>query len=238
MPAERAAPPRLRKDAELNRLRILAAAREVFREHGVAATLNDVAHHAGLGVGTVYRRFSDKEELVDALFADMVNTVEAYTREALEHEDAWTGFVTALERVCEIQALDRGLREVMLGTGRGPQRQAQMQARVAPLVDELVAKAQRQGKLRADLLPWDLPILQLMIAAVTDHTGQPDLWRRYLALVIDGMRARPDEADSPLPTPPRSEAHLPQALVDSSIRQAADHNTPPDAETRKRPRRK
>ena len=74
MSAERAVRPRLRKDAELNRLRILAAAREVFRDRGVAATLNDVAHHAGVGVGTVYRRFSDKEELIDALFADMVNT--------------------------------------------------------------------------------------------------------------------------------------------------------------------
>ena len=224
MPAERAVRPRLRRDAELNRLRILAAAREVFRDRGVAATLNDVAHHAGLGVGTVYRRFSDKEELVDALFADMVNTVEAYTREALEHEDAWTGLVTALERVCEIQALDRGLREVMLGTGRGPQRQAQMGARVAPLVDQLVERAQRQGTLRPDLLPSDLPILQLMIAAVTDHTGQPELWRRYLALVIDGMRARPEEAGDPLPAMPGLQDRVQQALVDSSVRQAGDRS--------------
>jgi hypothetical protein len=108
----------------------------------------------------------------------------------------------------------------MLGTGRGPQRQAQMQARVAPLVDELVEKAQRQGTLRADLLPWDLPILQLMIAAVTDHTGRPELWRRYLALVIDGMRARPADTALPLPAAPGPADRLPQALVDSSVRQA------------------
>jgi len=232
MPAERAVRPRLRKDAELNRLRILAAAREVFRDRGVAATLNDVAHHAGLGVGTVYRRFADKEELVDALFADMVNTVEAYTREALENEDAWTGLVTALERVCEIQALDRGLREVMLGTGRGPQRQAQMGARVAPLVDQLVEKAQRQGTLRPDLLPLDLPVLQLMIAAVTDHTGQPELWRRYLALVIDGMRARPPGQSEPLPVPFGLPDRMQEALVDSSVRQADDRTGPAALEHR------
>ncbi len=224
MPADRAIRPRLRRDAELNRLRILAAAREVFRERGVAATLNDVAHYAGLGVGTVYRRFSDKEELVDALFADMVNTVETYAREALEHEDAWTGLVTALERVCEIQALDRGLREVMLGTGRGPQRQAQMAARVAPLVDRLVEKAQAQGTLRPDLLPSDLPVLQLMIAAVTDHIGQPELWRRYLTLVVDGMRARPGGQNSPLPSVPGLPDQVQQALVDSSVRQAGDRS--------------
>jgi AcrR family transcriptional regulator len=220
MPAERAARPRprLRKDAELNRLRILAAAREVFRDRGVAATLNDVAHHAGLGVGTVYRRFSDKEELVDALFADMVNTVEAYTREALEHEDAWTGLVTALERVCEIQALDRGLREVMLGTGRGPQRQVQIQQRVAPVVDRLVAGAQEQGMLRPDVVPIDIPMIQLMVAAVTDHTGHPDLWRRYLRLLLDGLRSRPDATALPNITLP--DRQFMDAIDDSSARQA------------------
>jgi len=69
MHAERPGQPRLRKDAELNRRRIIAAAREVFQKRGTAATLNDVAHHAGVGVGTVYRRFPNKEVLVDALFA-------------------------------------------------------------------------------------------------------------------------------------------------------------------------
>jgi AcrR family transcriptional regulator len=124
---------RLRKDAELNRQRIVVAAREVFRDRGLSATLNDVARHAGVGVGTVYRRFADKEQLVDALFDDMIATVETATREALLEPDAWVGLTQALEKVCEQHALDRGLREVMLGTGRGPQRQAQMRARFAPL---------------------------------------------------------------------------------------------------------
>ncbi len=72
MADETAGAPR-RKDAERNRRRLLVAAREVFRDRGVAATLNDVAHHAGLGVGTVYRHFANKEELIDALFDDMVD---------------------------------------------------------------------------------------------------------------------------------------------------------------------
>lgn len=109
-----------RKDAERNRRRLLAAAREVFRDRGVAATLNDVAHHAGLGVGTVYRHFANKEELIDALFEDMVETVDRYVHEAADEPDAWLGLTRALRQVCEVQAFDRGLREVMLGTGRGP----------------------------------------------------------------------------------------------------------------------
>ena len=211
----------MRKDAERNQRRLLAAAREVFRDRGVAATLNDVAHQAGLGVGTVYRHFANKEELIDALFEDMVETVDGYVQEAAAQPDAWLGLTRALEKVCEVQAFDRGLREVMLGTGRGPERQQQMRGRVAPTVDVIVARAQAQGSLRADIVPADFPVLQLMVGAVTDHLGQPELWRRYLTIVVDGLRAQPGEP-SPLPDVPCSEDQLQEALLDSSARSARD----------------
>jgi len=218
MAAEPAGQPRLRKDAELNRRRIIAAAREVFRDRGIGATLNDVAHHAGVGVGTVSRRFSGKEELVDALFEDMADTVDGYVRTALAEPDAWTGLMVCLEKVCAVQAFDRGLREVMLGTGRGPQRQAQMLERFGPAVDKLVARAQQQGTLRDDIVPADFAILQLMVAAVTEHTGQPEQWRRYLVLLIDGLRARP--GTTPLPGVRVSEDEFSDAIVVSSTRAA------------------
>jgi AcrR family transcriptional regulator len=220
MAGEPAGVPR-RKDAVRNRRRLLAAGREVFRDRGVAATLNDVAHHAGLGVGTAYRHFANKEELIDALFEDMVETVYGYLREASEQPDAWLGLTWALAKVCEVQAFDRGLREVMLGTGRGPERQGQMRARVSPVVDSLVGRAQEQGMLRADVIPADFPILQLMLGAVTDHIGQPELWRRYLAIIIDGLRERPGEI-SPLPDVPVAEEAWQQAIIDSSTESARD----------------
>ncbi|MEU7899201.1 helix-turn-helix domain-containing protein [Nonomuraea sp. NPDC049152] len=189
--------PPLRRDAERNRRLIIAAAHEVFRERGVSATLDDVARRAGVGVGTVYRRFANKEELVDALFEDMVDTVETVTMEAAAEPDAWAGLTACLVRVCEIQALDRGLREVTLGTGRGPQRQAEMRERVRPAVDSLLARAKEQGALRSDAMAADLPIIQLMVAAVTEHTGRPDLWRRYLTVILDGLRAHPGNAELP-----------------------------------------
>jgi AcrR family transcriptional regulator len=219
MAAEPAGQPRLRKDAELNRRRIVAAAREVFRDRGVGATLNDVAHHAGVGVGTVYRRFSDKEELVDALFEDMVDTIDTYVRAALASPDAWVGLTVCLEKVCEVEAFDRGLREVMLGTGRGPQRQAQMRERIGPAVGKLVARAQQQGALRDDIVPGDIPVLQLMVGAITEHTGQPGQWRRYLSLLIDGLRASPGAA-TPLPAIAASENEIQDAIAVSSTRQA------------------
>jgi AcrR family transcriptional regulator len=211
--------PRRRKDAERNRRRILAGAREVFRDRGVAATLNDVAHHTGVGVGTVYRHFSDKEALIDALFDDMVETVDGYLREALDDPDAWHGLTRALDKVCEVQAFDRGLREIMLGTGRGPKRQQQMRERVAPTVDVIVARAQEQGMLRRDITPPDFPILQLMLGAVSDHTGQPELWRRYFPLLLDGLRARPE--NTPMPELRVSDDSLQEAIVTSSTRSAA-----------------
>jgi len=210
--------PRLRKDAELNRRRVLAAAREVFRDRGVAATLNDVAHHAGVGVGTVYRRFPDKEALIDALYDTMIETVETATAEALDEPDAWVGLAICLEKVCEVQAMDRGLREVLLGTGNGPQRHAQMQDRVGPLLDQLVARAKEQGGLRPDVLPADFAIIQLMLGAITEHLGQPDLWRRYLALLLDGMRAR--AGLPPLPTGTPTERWAADELVAASEQDA------------------
>ena len=212
--------PRRRRDAERNRRRILAGAREVFREYGVAATLNDIAHHTGVGVGTVYRHFSDKEELIDALFDDMVETVDAYVRASLDEPDAWLGLTRALEQVCEVQAFDRGLREVMLGTGRGPARQQQMRDRVAPTVDLMVARAQEQGTLRTDVVPPDFAILQLMLGAVSDHTGAPDLWRRYLVLLVDGLRARPENAL--MPEMHATDDSMQKALLSSSARSARD----------------
>jgi AcrR family transcriptional regulator len=187
----------LRRDAELNRRRLIAAAHEVFRERGLSATLDDVARHAGVGVATAYRRFANKEELIDALFDDMIDQVAKLAAEAAADPDAWRGLTTSLEKVCELQAFDRGLRDVMLGTGRGPQRQALVARRVKPAVDALVARAKEQGTLRPDAEPWDLPMIQLMVAAVTDQTGHPDLWRRYLRLVLDGLRTQP--GTDPLP---------------------------------------
>src|SRR6202050_4950423 len=180
---------RRRKDAELNRRRLLDASREVFRDRGLGATLHDVARQAGLGVGTAYRHFANKDELIDALFDDMVETVDGYLREAEEQPDAWLGLMGALENVCEVQAFDRGLREVMLGTGRGPERQRQMRARVGPVGAVIVARVQDKGTLRTDVVPADFPVLQLMVGTVTDHLGQPELWRRYLTIIVDGLRA-------------------------------------------------
>ncbi|HTY96556.1 MAG TPA: helix-turn-helix domain-containing protein, partial [Solirubrobacteraceae bacterium] len=109
----------LRKDAERNRQRILDAAAELFTQRGLEVTLNDIAHHADVGVGTVYRRFPDKEQLIDALFEDRLLRFVGLAEECLADPDPWSGFVGFLERGFELQAGDKALKQLLFATPQG-----------------------------------------------------------------------------------------------------------------------
>src|SRR3954449_6931317 len=115
----------LRKDAERNRQRILDAARELFAERGLGVTLNDVAHHAGVGVGTVYRRFPDKEMLIDTLFQEQLDEWARIYQEGLADPDPWHAVVSTHERALELWADNRGLKEIVLGSPQASERARQ-----------------------------------------------------------------------------------------------------------------
>src|SRR3954454_1994777 len=119
------AEPRLRRDAERNRRRILAAAADAFAEGGLAVTMDEIASCAGVGVGTVYRRFPDKELLIEALFEQRMDELVALARDARDHPKPFAGLVQFFETFLAVQAADRGLKEVLLGTRRGQRRVAQ-----------------------------------------------------------------------------------------------------------------
>jgi len=203
----------LRADAERNRRRILAAARELFAARGLGATLNDIAHHAGVGVGTVYRRFPDKDQLIDQLFEQRLSELVEMIRSAIEDPDPWRGLVGFLERALELQASDRGAKELLFVAPGGLQRVARLRAQMLPLATMLVERGQASGQLRADIAPQDMPILQLMLGTVIDcgRDLEPDLWRRFLAIVLQGLRAnpgRPEPLAQPAPPPERIQAVL------------------------------
>src|ERR687886_739122 len=160
----------LRADAERNRARILAAAAEVFAERGLDVSLDDIAAHAGVGVGTVYRRFPDKDALIDALFEEGIAGIAAAARRGLEVEDPWEGLVGFLREVNGQQAGNRGLKELLLSRGRGRERVERARDSIAPIAIQLVRRAQESGQLREDLGPFDVPLLNLMIGAVADAT--------------------------------------------------------------------
>jgi AcrR family transcriptional regulator len=199
----------LRKDAERNRQRILEAARELFAEQGLGVTLNDIAHFAGCGVGTVYRRFPDKELLIDALFEERVGELVASAEEALTSPDPWDGLVGFLEYGLELQARDRGLKEVLLSNDEGRARVASVRGRLEPIVAQLFERAHGGGALRPDITHQDLPVISMMVGAVVDGTRdiEPEIWRRYLALVLRGLRADPTPLEA-LPVGPLTEQQV------------------------------
>lgn len=188
----------LRRDAERNRLRILDAARTLFTDRGLDVSHDEIADAAEVGVGTVYRRFPDRESLIDALFAEQVEQVVAAAREAALLDDPWVGLVTFLTQAMYEQSCNRGLKELTMGTSRASRLAAHARGLIAPVVDDLVVRAQRSGDLRADVGVNDIALVPLMVGAVMDSARDidPQLWRRMLAIVLEGLRAREQD---PLP---------------------------------------
>jgi len=193
----------LRRDAEHNRQRILSAAREVFAARGLDVSLDEIAHHAGLGVGTVYRRFPSREHLVEALFEDRLDQLAAWAEQALADVDPWNGLQGFIERATEAMTADRGLTDVLFSRTYGRDHVEQARTRLDPLIGALVERARNAGSLRADLEAVDLILIQFMIGALIEYTEQvdPGLWRRYLALVLDGLRSVPGQAAVPRVAP-------------------------------------
>src|ERR1700676_1629222 len=126
----------LRRDAERNRLRILQAAREVFADRGLDASLDQIAAHAELGVGPVYRRFPDKDTLIDALFEERIGEIAAAGQHALTAPDPWQGLVGLLQQANALLSGDRGLRQVLLS--RGAHKTERAREKIIPIATELV----------------------------------------------------------------------------------------------------
>jgi AcrR family transcriptional regulator len=182
----------LRADAERNRRRLLEAAGELFAAKGLGVGLDEIARHAGVGVGTAYRRFRDKDALIEALFRNRIEGMAALAQGALEDPDAWSGLVTFMQGSVRMQIADRGLKEVVFGSEHGAACVQEGRARIAPLVEALVRRAQESGDLRADVEVTDVPLLQFIVSGVAGFAGPAasGLGSRYLAIVLDGLRTR------------------------------------------------
>ncbi len=204
----------LRADAARNRARLLVAAREVFAERGLDATMDEVARRAGVGVGTAYRRFRNRDELIAALFEERFEEFMGVLDKALADDDAWRGLSGFLERSMEMQAEDRGFKELMHQSAEGRERIRLFRAHIRPLVAELVRRARDAGELRADVTEDDVLMVSVMIGAVADFAApvEPQLWRRALALQLDGLRARRSDV-SPLPVGPLDQAQADRAML-------------------------
>jgi AcrR family transcriptional regulator len=203
----------LRRDAERNRRKILRAAAEVIAERGLDATLDDVAREAGVGVGTVYRRFPGKEALAEALFRERLGALVEIAEQALADPDPWTGLVTYVEGAAALLTADRGLRQILMFASFSRDHACHARARLEPIVTRLIGRAQAAGAVRADLRATDIPITVLMLAAAADYAGpiRPATWRRYLTLFLDSLP--PDRAGiTALPQPALTPAEMQRAM--------------------------
>jgi AcrR family transcriptional regulator len=180
-----------RSDAKRNRARILEAARACLAADGHEAQIDDIARKAGVGVGTVYRHFPTKETLLEALAAQHFHRLADAAREALEDADPWDGLSAFLSRAAEWQANDRALAEVMAAEPEVMERAAMDRADLHQAVAKLVERAQAAGKLRLDIVAGDVPMLMCGLGRATrvGSAGPTMSWKRYLAIMLDGLRA-------------------------------------------------
>lgn len=193
---------------------MLSAAERIFAERGLDATLEEIAAAAGVGVGTVYRRFASKDALLKAVFDRRLEAGTDLLAACAAHESAWEGLCTLLRRSLSVHVDDRGLHEFLYvhrthrdrhGDPAGPQ-PPQLRERVEPPLTALINRAKAEGALRDDFAATDIPPLILMLSrlAHTDPTLGPTLARRYLELLLQGLR--PGADPTPVPPPPDNDA--------------------------------
>lgn len=179
----------LRADAARNRELILQTARKCFAERGLSVTLNDIAHEAGVGVGTVYRRFADKDSLIEALLAtkfEAMNDAAARAADVVDPREALRVYLTG---VFEFRARDRALADAIVRAGKARPSIVQERDRLERQVSAIIGRAETAGVVRAGFDYRDLPMLTAMVGAVADTTREhdPNAWRRYAELLIEGV---------------------------------------------------
>ncbi len=196
-----------RVDAQRNRARLVASARGLLARDGVDVSVREVAREAGVGVATLYRHFPTRDDLVDAVLEEAFEAVVSAGERALAADDAWLGFTGFVEETLVLHASNRGLKDVVETGQHGRERAASMRRRIRPLVAELVRRAQEQGTLRPDFTPQDVTLLFWGCDRAIELPAHvaPDVWRRQLGFLLDGLRA---SAATPLPQPALTDEQL------------------------------
>lgn len=196
------APGELRADAARNRGLLLRAAEEVFASRGLDATVADIAMRAGVGKGTFFRHFASKDELISALVRSHVEELDAIGQALVASTDPGMALVEFLAAAAERQQ-ERDLSFLLPASEADPEIAA-LRERLFATIEVLVERAQDAGVVRSDVTGLDVVLLMCAPNHVVGYLqdAPPGLWRRYLAIIIDGLRP---EGARPLGTPPPSQ---------------------------------
>jgi AcrR family transcriptional regulator len=181
----------LRADAQRNRDAIIGAARRIVAEQGVEAQIQDVAREAGVGIGTVYRHFPNKDALMAELIAQCARENAAIGREALEASaDDRDVFAELVLSACHSMAADAAKRRVWaVASDEAVALAEDAKSEMKSMCTEVIARAHAAGGLRKDFTPEDMPGLMCGLAAAID-AHPPGGWERLVQFALDGLRAR------------------------------------------------
>jgi AcrR family transcriptional regulator len=206
----------LRADAARNRELILQTARKCFAERGLSVTLNDIAHEAGVGVGTVYRRFADKDSLIEALLATKFEAMNEAAARAADEVDPREALRVYLMGVFEFRARDRALADAIVRAGKARPSIVQERDRLETQVSAIIERAETAGVVRVGFDYRDLPMLTSMVGAVADSTRahDPNAWRRYAEVLIEGVL--PGGTEAPMVGTPLDRESIERALHSQS----------------------
>jgi AcrR family transcriptional regulator len=206
------AAPRLRRDAARNRQRILDAARLSFAQQGVDTSLENIAKSAGVAIGTLYRHFPRRIDLLLAAFAEKFESFMAAADAALAAEDPWAGLSSYLEALCGMQAGDRGFNDFVSMRFPASKETEAMHDQVCAAMESILGRAQDAKLARQDLSIGDLIAVtwanSRIIEATTDIA--PRAWRRQLMLTLESFRYRDG---SELDEPPLTKQQLYDAMA-------------------------
>jgi AcrR family transcriptional regulator len=201
-----------RRDARERRDRLIVAAQREFAAHGVDASLEKIARDAGVAIGTLYRHFPTRLDLLMAAFMPRLEAFLDGADEALKMDGPWEAFVSYLENLFRVQAGDRGFNDFLSRRFPGNAETEHIHDQMCQQIEDVLARAQEAGEARPDITQADIVNLIWTNGRIIDATSTtaPTAWRRYLYLMLDAYRAERAHA---LPEPPMTDAQLYDAMV-------------------------
>jgi AcrR family transcriptional regulator len=201
-----------RRDARASHDKLIAAAQREFAAHGVDASLEKIAREAGVSIGTLYRHFPTRLDLLMAAFKPRVQVFLDGAKKALEMDDPWDGFVSYLENLFSVQAGDRGFNDFLSRRFTDNAETERIHDQMCQHIEDVLTRAQEAGEVRPDITQADIVNLIWSNGRMIDATSitAPNAWRRHLYLMLDAYRA---ERAHPIPEPPMTDEQLYDAMV-------------------------